>query len=113
MRSANYPSLWAFPGGRVKEKESLAEAVIREVKEETGIMLQNPELFGEQTSEKRGRVVSRTSCFYSKVENQKVELDRGEILEAQWFNWENIPQPQSLTAERAVELFRKFKIDLK
>jgi 8-oxo-dGTP diphosphatase len=32
-----YPGLWSFPGGHVEKGESLAEALNRELREETGV----------------------------------------------------------------------------
>ncbi len=36
----------ALPGGHIEEKESLHEAVVREVYEETGLTISNPKLVG-------------------------------------------------------------------
>ena len=43
VKRANHPGqgLWAIPGGRVKLGETLQEAAMREVKEETGVIV-NP-----------------------------------------------------------------------
>ena len=35
---------YAFPGGHIEEGESLVESVIREIKEETGLTISNPQL---------------------------------------------------------------------
>ena len=37
---------YAFPGGHIEEGESLVESVIREIYEETGLTIQNPQLVG-------------------------------------------------------------------
>lgn len=35
-----------FPGGHVEEKESFVKAIIREIREETGLTIQNPQICG-------------------------------------------------------------------
>ena len=35
---------YAFPGGHIEEGESLVESVIREIEEETGLTIFNPQL---------------------------------------------------------------------
>lgn len=37
---------YAFPGGHIEEGESLHDAVVREVYEETGLTIQHPKLVG-------------------------------------------------------------------
>jgi 8-oxo-dGTP diphosphatase len=37
---------YALPGGHIEPHEGLVESVIREVKEETGLMINNPQLVG-------------------------------------------------------------------
>ena len=44
--STNRWSGYAFPGGHVENGESFAESVIREIYEETGLTIQNPQLVG-------------------------------------------------------------------
>jgi len=37
IRNGSYPTEWTLPGGAVEPRESLADAVVREVAEETGV----------------------------------------------------------------------------
>ena len=43
---SNRWSGYAFPGGHVEDGEAFAESVIREIYEETGLTIQNPQLVG-------------------------------------------------------------------
>lgn len=46
IRNSYGLGLWTLPGGGVKRNESLERAVVREVKEEIGIDIQNPRKCG-------------------------------------------------------------------
>jgi len=37
LRRKAYPGMWSFPGGHVEEGEGMAEALVRELREEVGI----------------------------------------------------------------------------
>lgn len=37
---------WELPGGHVDEKEEVKQALVREVLEETGALIENPQMFG-------------------------------------------------------------------
>ena len=46
-QKADWPGV-TFPGGHVEKGESFVESVIREVKEETGLDIENPQLCGSK-----------------------------------------------------------------
>lgn len=108
IRTISYPTLWALPGGMVKRNEDPKNAIAREVREETGLEIQNVVLFGEQRSERRGRVKSRTHCFLAEAQTGEIVMDESELIEAKWFPKDAIPRELSLSASRGTKLFWEY-----
>ncbi len=80
---------YALPGGHIEAHEGLVESVIREVKEETGLTIKNPQLVGMKhwyTKEDERYLVFlyRTSDF----EGEMHSTDEGEI---KWVAREDLP----------------------
>lgn len=91
IRNTYGHKFWTFPGGGIHTGETLEDAIKREVKEEVGINVEELNRIGEflTTSEyKRDRV----TVFKARSENEKFEIDKGEILEAMWFPSNDLPQ---------------------
>lgn len=77
-----YKGSWAFPGGFVEYGETVEEAVIREVKEETGVIVEIRELLGVYSDpgrDPRGHMI--TVCFLAnKTEGElKADTDAVEV----------------------------------
>ena len=90
-----FKNTWALPGGFVLEKESLEEAVARELREETGVevsYLEQLYSFGAPKRDPRKRVVS--IAYFGLVNSSTYkELTAGtDADEAQWFNINQLPQ---------------------
>lgn len=87
--------LWAFPGGYVNPTETIREAMIRELKEETNIDVPIPVLIGsihrsntydDPNRSARGRII--TNAFHLRLNDQfKLPSVRGadDAKEAKWF----------------------------
>jgi len=92
---APYKDLWALPGGFLLEKESLEEAVTRELQEETGIKVNYLEqlyTFGDPGRDPRQRVIS--VAYFALVKNSlyqeiKASTDAEDV---KWFNFKKLPK---------------------
>lgn len=85
---------WAIPGGFVHEKESLEQAVERELEEETGVKVNYLEQlysFGNPKRDPRSRIV--TIAYYGLVRSSNFELFAATDAEdAQWFYLTELPK---------------------
>lgn len=84
---------WALPGGFVHDKESLEDAVVRELKEETGISVQYLEqlyTFGAVSRDPRSRVVS--VAYFALVKSSAFALSAStDAADAAWYNIDELP----------------------
>lgn len=87
---------WAIPGGFVREDESLEQAALRELQEETGLKqsayLEQLYTFGDVHRDPRGRVIS---VAYLHLVNypEKIKLSASDdAAEAKWFDINKLPE---------------------
>ena len=83
---------WSFPAGFVQEAETINEAVVREVKEETGIDCFVKGLAGFRSGVIRQEISDNMAILYcDKVQqNQPIIIQEQEILEAHWISPEQL-----------------------
>lgn len=75
---------WSIPAGFVKPGETVDMAVIREVKEETGIDCTLVGLAGFRTGVIRDDISDNMVIFYCKATEQNIKIQEREIVEARW-----------------------------
>lgn len=79
---------YGLVAGFVETGESLEEAVLREVQEETGLKIRDLKYFGSQTwPYPMGLMVG----FTAKYESGELKLQREELQTAGWFTRDNLP----------------------
>ncbi|MEK7358231.1 MAG: NUDIX domain-containing protein [Bdellovibrionota bacterium] len=85
---------WALPGGFVQMNETLDEAAMRELKEESGlknVFLEQLYTFGEVERDPRERVISVS--YFALVQPSKFELKATtDAIDAKWFPMEKRPK---------------------
>ena len=91
-RYSGLKGVWSLPAGFVKEGETADEAVVREVKEETGIECEVTGLIGLRTGVIRGVISDNMAIFYCKPidSDQKITIQESELFEAKWISIEEI-----------------------
>ena len=93
-RKANpFEGRWAIPGGFVEEGETLAEAARRELKEETGLTVNELEQLytaGDPGRDPRGWTVS--VVYLIRVDPKKIKPKAGDdAKEVKWFPLDRLP----------------------
>jgi len=93
-QQAPYRGAWALPGGIVGPEESVDDAALRELQEETNIgnvYLEQLYTFGEPNRDPRGRVI--TVSYYALVNWQQFQLKaRKRVSQADWFAVKRLPE---------------------
>lgn len=103
---------WALPGGLVKQEESLSDAVIRELHEETNVQLTFMEqlyTFGDDIyRDTRNRVIS--VAYYALVDASHLEIKADTDAEkVQWYKIDEIPTlafDHNIILEKAISRLR-------
>lgn len=90
---APFEGMWAIPGGFVGIDESLEEAALRELEEETGardVYLEQLYTFGNPGRDPRGRVI--TVAYFALVPADAIQLRSGDdAAEARWWSVYDLP----------------------
>jgi len=90
-----FKGFWALPGGRVETGETVEEAVVREVKEETGLDVEIVRKIGEyhESGVQDGIEYDYyPACFLVKSYGGKIEKPEEEIEEIILFDLTEIPE---------------------
>jgi len=102
----NPPHGWALPGGFVDAGESLAEAAVREAREETGLEVRLEEQFftyGDPDRDPRMHTIS--TVFIARAEGDPVGGD--DARQARAFDWDELP-PLAFDHGRILEDVRRY-----
>jgi len=84
---------WALPGGFLEEKETTEHCAVRELQEETGITVKNPQLIGifsNPERDPRGRVISAAYYALTCMPDEPPRAS-DDAAEAKWHSVRQLP----------------------
>jgi ADP-ribose pyrophosphatase YjhB (NUDIX family) len=93
---------WILPSGGVEEDETVAQAAIRETKEETGLEVELTGLVGIYS--RMGTVPGiQAVLFTAKPIGGEIKCQEGETIAVEWFDFDKIPAPLSAGQQKRIE----------
>lgn len=94
-RGAHGEGTWSLPGGKLDFGESPEECAIREVKEECGMVIQNPKFVTITNDLFRERNIHYITLFLraESSEGEPKITEPEKTTEQGWFSWDKLPQP--------------------
>jgi ADP-ribose pyrophosphatase YjhB (NUDIX family) len=83
--------VWCLPGGAADEGESVAQAAIREAREETGLEVKLTRLIGIYSRASWPGAVAHIVSFLAEPIGGKIDPDPHEVIEIGYFGLDEIP----------------------
>lgn len=104
---------WCLPGGKLDWGESLEEGAIREVKEETGITIKNPQVISVHNFKNKHAHFVTIGLIAKSWKGEARVMEPNEITEWQWFSLKSLPYPRYLPSFGVIKNFLKKKFYIK
>jgi ADP-ribose pyrophosphatase YjhB (NUDIX family) len=101
-----FKGYWALPGGRMDPGEAIEQTVVREVREETGLMVTIVSKVGEYVEEGIKDDIEYEyypTCFVVKPVGGEIVKQESEIQEIQLFSLRELPAPLAFEHEKMIE----------
>ena len=93
---------WILPSGGVEDGESVAQAAIRETKEETGVDVELIRLVGIYS--RLGNMPDiHAVLFTARPIGGEIKCQEGETIAVEWFPFDDIPSPLSIGQKKRID----------
>ena len=104
---------WCLPGGKIEWGESFEKGAIREVKEETGITILNPQIISVHNCKNKYAQFVTIGLKASKWKGEARVMEPDEITKWQWFSLKKLPRPRYFPSFEVIENYLKNKFYIK
>jgi 8-oxo-dGTP diphosphatase len=98
---------WTMPGGKLEFGESFEDGAKREVYEETGIRLNTVKVISVNNDKNEHAHFITIGLFSDDFEGEAKVTEPDEIVEWQWFDFDNLPAPLFFPTAKQIENYRK------
>ena len=104
---------WCLPGGKLEWQETLEAGAIREVKEETGIIIKNPQVISIHNCKNEHAHFMTVGMMAREWEGQAQVMEPDEIIEWKWFDMNNLPKERYFPSFEVIENYIQGKFYIK
>ena len=104
---------WCLPGGKLDFGETLEEGAIREVKEETGILIKNPHVISVHNCKNEHAHFLTVGLAAIEWEGEPEVMEPDEITEWKWFPLNDLPYPRYFPSFEVIENYIKKRFYIK
>ena len=104
---------WCLPGGKLEWQETLEAGAIREVKEETGIIIKNPQVISIHNCKNEHAHFMTAGMMTHEWEGQAQVMEPDEIIEWKWFDIHHLPTERYFPSFEVIENYIQGKFYIK
>ncbi len=104
---------WCLPGGKLDFGETLEECAAREVLEETGIVIKNPEVISMHNCKNEHAHFLTAGVIAQEWEGEAEVMEPDEIIKWEWFDIKDLPYPRYFPSFLVIENYLKEKFYIK
>lgn len=100
---------WCLPGGKLDYGETFEEGAIREVKEETGIIIKNPKVISVHNFKNKHAHFVTVGLIANSWKGEALVMEPDEITEWKWFSLKKLPRPRYFPSFGVIKNYLKNK----
>jgi len=104
---------WCLPGGKIDFGETIEECAVREVLEETGIIIKNPEVVSIHNCKNEHAHFLTAGVVAREWEGEAKVTEPDEIIKWEWFDIKNLPYPRYFPSFLVIENYLQGKFYIK